>query len=564
MTRARAGALLLLGLSLALLPRGVVAQEGGERSAVVVRVRGVSFEQLMAIPEVAALARAGGAGLLANRGDVVTLAEGLGGAERTVTVDPRAVGGLDAAGRIVREEVAEADAGEVLVIVLGVGASPEMEARGDELRGIAVAVGAPAELFPRAGRAGSLTSDSTRRAGVVTGGDVRPTLNAYLGAAPYLSGTPPAGEPIEVIRGPAPFELHERYLAQRRMYVPIGIAAAVFAAAAGLLAVTCLAIGPRAPEVLCRSSGWAVLAVPALATGLLAAGHLPELTYATVVPFVAIVTVFGTLAFGPLARRSAPLVAAGIGLGVLAFFAVEAALGWTAALTPFLGGSQLDGVRFFGLPNAFVGLLIGASLYVAQRLPTSRGVELIVAVALGAGLPYVGANLGGGLSLFVVAGLWLAIRERERLGIWAGAGAVLGFAVGGVAILLAAHALSPLPTHVSRFQGTAGGLVGVWDAYADRLRVGFDLVSRNPAAAIPVLGLPVVLGVVLRPPRAIRRTFDRWPPWRDAVLVATLGGLAAYLTNDTGPAAAGLAFGLGLGGMLGVSLLSPEGNMGGT
>jgi hypothetical protein len=36
----------------------------------------------------------------------------------------------------------------------------------------------------------------------------------------------------------------------------------------------------------------------------------------------------------------------------------------------------------------------------------------------------------------------------------------------------------------------------------------------------------------------------------------------AYLANDTGAAAAGLAFGLGLGGMLGVSLLARPGKMG--
>jgi hypothetical protein len=37
--------------------------------------------------------------------------------------------------------------------------------------------------------------------------------------------------------------------------------------------------------------------------------------------------------------------------------------------------------------------------------------------------------------------------------------------------------------------------------------------------------------------------------------------MVAYLANDSGPAAAGLAFGMGLGGMLGVSLLSPTGKM---
>jgi len=561
-TRARGGALLLLlAVAWVLPPRWAHGQEPGGRAAVVVRVRAVSFEELLAIPEVAALARAGGAGLLANPEDVATVVGGPGERERTLTVDPGRAGGLDAAGALVRRAVSEAPPGQLLVIVLGEGSSAEMRALKDELVGIAIAVGTPAELFPDGGRAGSLTSDSTRREGVVTGGDVRATLDAFLGGAALFAGEPAPGSPIETIAGPPPFELHARYLAQRRMSVPVGSAAALYVTGAGLLAVGCLAFG--APERPRRLAGWAALAVPALASGLLAAGHLPELTYATVVPFVAIVTVFGTMAFSPLARRSVVQVPAGIGVAVLAFFAVEAALGWSAALTPFLGGSHLDGARFFGLPNAFVGLLIGAGLYVAHALPTSRGVALLALVGLGAGLPLLGSNLGGGVSLFAAAGLWLAVREGDRLGPWGRVGAFLGAALLGSAVLLLAHALSPVPTHVTRF-GEAGGLAGVWDAYADRLRIGFELVARNPAALIPVVGLPIVLGLILRPPDAIRASFERWPAWRDAMLVTALAGIVAYLANDSGPAAAGLAFGLGLGGILGVSLLSAPGNMEGS
>jgi zinc transporter ZupT len=66
----------------------------------------------------------------------------------------------------------------------------------------------------------------------------------------------------------------------------------------------------------------------------------------------------------------------------------------------------------------------------------------------------------------------------------------------------------------------------------------------------------VTLYVLWRAPGAIGETFRRWPAWRDAILVALLGGVVAYLANDSGPAAAGLAFGLALGGMLGVALLA--------
>jgi hypothetical protein len=272
--------------------------------------------------------------------------------------------------------------------------------------------------------------------------------------------------------------------------------------------------------------------------------------------------VFGTMAFSPLERRELTLVPAGIGIAVLAFFVLEAALGWTAMLTPLLGGSQLDGGRFYGLPNVAIGLLVGASMWIAQRLSTPAGVALTCVVALFAGLPFVGVNLGGAVTLFAAAGLWLAVRERGRLGLWWGVAAFLGVTVLGSVVVLVAHALSPVATHVTRFEQQVEGTAGVLERYIDRLQVGFDLIARSPAALVPVLGLPAVLYVVLRPPASIRSTFERWPAWRDAILVTILAGFVAYLVNDSGPAAAGLAFGLGLGGMMGVSLLAPTGKMG--
>ena len=119
-----------------------------------------------------------------------------------------------------------------------------------------VAEGVPDELFPEDGEQGSLTSDSTQRAGVVTGGDVRATLSEFLGVEELGSAEIPPGSPIEIIEGPPPFELHERYLAQRRMYVPIGTAAGIYLAIAGLGAIAVLALGSRIPQGVRRVFGW--------------------------------------------------------------------------------------------------------------------------------------------------------------------------------------------------------------------------------------------------------------------------------------------------------------------
>ncbi|MGZ8598638.1 MAG: hypothetical protein ACXWX6_00345 [Actinomycetota bacterium] len=566
MTRARllgwrgpSGALAACCAFALLVPGGsALAQGERDRAALVVVVPGVSFEELLAIPDVAALARAGGGGLLANAQDVVTSDGPAGSPEVTVVLDPAPPSDPDRVGAQLRAAVGSSAAPELMVIVLGTEAADPA----DELAGIALATGAPGDLFPDDGERGALTSDSTSRVGVVTGGDVRATLDGYLGGALLVAGDLPYGEPIRVVPGPPPFELHERYLAQRRMYVPIGAAAALYAAAAGLAAGACVAFGRRVTAGWGRVAGWAALAVPMLATGMLAAGHLPELTYATAVPMIAIVAVFGTLAFSPLERADPTLVPAGIGAAVLALFALEAVLGWSGMLTPLLGGTQLDGGRFYGLPNVGIGLLVGSGLWVAQRLGTARGFALLCALGLFAGLPLLGANLGGAVTVFAAAGLWLGVRERERLGTGRALVAAAAVTVAGAAVVLLAHAIAPVATHVTRFEESAEGVGGVLDRFGERLEVGFDLIARSPAALIPVLGLPVALLVVLRPPAPIRETFERRPAWRDATLVTLVAGIVAYVVNDSGPAAAGLAFGLGLGGMLGVSLLAPPEKMG--
>lgn len=555
MTRARLGALaavVCISMIEAIPAAAQTAEDTGVRT-VLVEIDGLSFDEAFAIPEVAALARAGGAGLLVDPEDVYAdqafRRRGLRQIE-LVRLDRTS----DTLGAEIRDAIVSDPEGEVLVIVLSK-TRPEGDGN-DELAPIVMAMGTPLELFPQTGSQGSLTSDSTRRNGVVAPADVGATFLALLPGAASETGSP-----IGIIEGPPPFELHERYLAQRRMYIPIGAAAAAYVIGFGLVAVAFLAAGTRIGARWRRVAGWISLSVAMLAVGLLAAGHLPELTYATVVPFIALVTVFGTLAFAPLERRDVLLVPAGIGLAVLALFVVEAAIGWSAMLTPFVGGSQLDGGRFYGMPNVSIGLLVGACFWVAQRLRTGLGVWLLVGAALFCGLPFLGANLGGAATLFSGAGLWIAVRERERLGVWKGLAVFLGVTLLGTAVILLVHAVSPIETHVTRFEEQVSGLGGVLEKFADRLQVGFDLIERNPLALIPGLGLPVAILAVLRPPSALRPGLERSPAWRDAILATLLTGVVAYVLNDSGPAAAGFAFGLGLGGLLGVSLLLGAGKM---
>jgi hypothetical protein len=174
-----------------------------------------------------------------------------------------------------------------------------------------------------------------------------------------------------------------------------------------------------------------------------------------------------------------------------------------------------------------------------------------VALAFFAGLPWTGADVGGAVTLFAAAGLWLGIRRWGRLG-WPAVAVAGGVVILGMFVVFAIQALPAGPeTHATRFlRGSGRTPAGFLSTFLFRLAIGFRMIARNPLALIPILGVLACLAVVLRPPAVIRQTLERYPVWRDALLVILLGSVVAFVANDTGPSAASLGFAAGLGGLL--------------
>jgi hypothetical protein len=512
--------------------------------SVVLWVHEVSIEHLMRLESVRGLATTGGAALLAHAADLGDeLGVVAGVPELSVTVEDLGSGddALAALDTRLRALTLAPEAASEAVWVLSDGSGFP----GDELG--AVVLSAPSR-WPSNASPSSLTSDSTRRGGVVVSEDIGATLCDLATTTCAASGSA-----IEPVDGPPPLDLYARYLANRRMSVPIQTAAGLYVTFAGLLGVTLLAARRRVPPWLSSMGGWIAISVVPLALSLLLAGHLPTLSYATVLPAVIGGTLLGATAFVPVARAHGTMAAlAWMGGVTLAVLALEAALGWTAALFTFLGGTQLDGGRFYGLPNVEIGLLLGASVFVAHRLDrTAAAVALIAAVALFAGLPFAGANLGAAVTLSATAGLWWGLREGR--GLVATALACIAAAGMGLAVVLMLNRYLPgVPTHITNF--VEGQADGVPSTVLHRLRTGIDLIARNPFAIVPVIGVPATLLAVLRPAEPVRASFAQHPGWREALLTILWGSVVAYLANDTGAAALGLGFGTALGGLLFVSL----------
>jgi MYXO-CTERM domain-containing protein len=527
------------------------AQSDGS-DAIVIILDGASLPDLLAVDELRAVATDGGVALMNGRSDV-----------RQTFPDTffpnRAVGRLpftyvdlgttqpSEAGRRVTEELRTV-AAPALLLIISVAPSAASAADGDELGTVIAAWGDPSELLTAEGRPHALTSDSTRRPGVVADVDPAATVAEWLDL-PY-----DAGAPIERIGEPAPFDLYERYLQQRRLAVPAAAASWGLMLVFGLAGILALAFRRRVSPGTLALTGELAGSLPWLALGLLMVGHLPSLTVATVVPFLVAVMVAGVVFDRWVEGRRGIFVAlAACGGVILGILAIEAALGWPAAVTPLAGGGQLDGGRFFGMPNVEIGIVLGAAMFAAHRLRVGTGVLLLAACAVVAGSPWTGSNFGAAITLFAAAGLWLGIRRRRP---WWVIVVITGAitAVGMAAIAVMHRYLTERPTHITAFLEHTSSLSGVLDRLTGRLGIGFDQLTDTPLAAVPVVGTLVLLFLVLRPPAAIARSFEGHDAWRDAVLVILLASIVAYLANDTGAAAVGFGFGFALAGLIEVSL----------
>jgi len=561
-------------------------------TAILFLVDNVSFEELMAVPEFGRLSRAGGAGLMtarvhpapdrtssvmtilsgANEGDSGAMTRALQAHEISMCVlssmNPRSVRcpspslvtdsnalvmvasvrmgnaeGRQVAAQLLGDLVGDLSIPRTLVLAASLGPSAAMDLAGDEVMPVVMAEGPAPQVLTGRGPLRALTSDTTRQDGLVSNVDVAPTILDFFGV-PIPAEM--EGQPIRVAEADAPFDLHQRHLEQRRIRVPVQIGEVAFIAVLGLMAIAALivlAVRGGLPTEMATGMRFLALCGVALPIPLLLGGILPRLTYWVVVPFL-VLSVVGLAALSLAARWSGPVgplsFLGAVGLGVLL---VDALLGWRGARIPLLGGTMFDGVRFYGLPNAFTALLLASALFVAFRLDPFGGLLLLVGAGLFAGFPGLGADIGGSITLFTAAGLWWVLRTRPKLGLreFAFAGGVV--ATGLAVVLLAHRYLAEAVTHASRFVDETGTTGEAARAFLDRLEMGLKMLNETPPAYIPILGLPILLWLVFARPGPIGWGLDlAGRAWRDVLVVLVVSGIVAFFVNDTGLAAAGPVF----------------------
>jgi hypothetical protein len=303
------------------IPHAAAQAAPGDREVVLATMDDAGLEDLLATPGFLALAQQGGAALLVMTEPGATVqdfggafAPSSGGAlpEGLTEIDLGSMAGesgtasqekLVAAADQLASALDASTAASELVLVASSSPPAAAEAAGDHLGALVMATGNPQDLAAaiRAGASDAplrtLTSDSTRRSGIVAAPDLVQTALDFMGDLGVSSG-----ERIHVVDASPPIGLVDRYVQSKRLTVPIGVAAAVYVSLASLIAIIAL----WRPDISRRHRRFCAslaISVPFVALSLLLVGHLPSLTYATVIPFVIATTAIATLALVPAARR---------------------------------------------------------------------------------------------------------------------------------------------------------------------------------------------------------------------------------------------------------------------
>jgi hypothetical protein len=414
---------------------------------------------------------------------------------------------------------------------------------------------APLLVLEQPGARGLVTSDSTRRLGLVALEDVRPTIGGPSdgddGTRIRLAADPdPAAAATRVDRRVTAL------VAARTWAIPLLCLAAVLALFA--LVGTWRARGdPGRPAAAARTLLALTLALPsgyllasmaepvaaeawrALDPGALrdpgVAGPWAVTWVASGVAVAAALTALALRLDRPTraGTRPRPAAPALLGAVLLALVVLDLVLGGHGLSQPLVGGSAWDGERFYGLGNGYFAFALASVMLVAAFAPLAAVATAALLVGLGIvdGLPRLGADVGGALTSMLTAAAALVVLAPGR----PGARRVVllgGLAVAAaVAVALGAGLGGPV-SHAGRFaerlqQGPADAVGVVVDQLARNLR----LLANSPFAWAGPLQVLLAGLIALRPPPPL----DQLPGWIRRVLgLGAFGSALLILLNDTG------------------------------
>lgn len=384
------------------------------------------------------------------------------------------------------------------------------------------------------GKPGTLTSESTRRKGIVAGIDLLPTVLKHL-SLPISDKV--KGRPVETVPGRRVDTLEHlkgrlKVVGKRRLATFQALIMFWLLAIFGLGALR----GPSGVRKGLRLGGLAALWVPSLL--LLTAVLAPSRT------IEAVTVGGGALLLAALNDRlfkwpTGPLLPA---LVATVAYTVDLAAGSELVIRSLLGPNPLFGSRYFGFGNELEAVFavlvpVGVSAGFGTRLQPRRmaqafalsGVALCVIVGWGR----LGADVGGVLTVAAgsAAATVAVFPTKPSRKTWVVLALVLPVALAALILL---DVLTGGNSHLTRTVLQANDLGDIWDVIARRYSLAFKQLTRG---AMPFLTLICVfaVGYAIRNRAALYRSTAQIPAWRAALVGGLAASVVGTLFNDSGP-----------------------------
>jgi hypothetical protein len=433
----------------------------------------------------------------------------------------------DVAGRL--------DPARDLLIVLSPNARSFSEVAGERMGAILIS-------GPGFGQ-GRLTSASTRRPGVVTLGDVAPTILAFFGVKPTVDMV---GRPITSLGGPNAAEalvaMNADASAQAdRQVIMRGASVAQSVMVVIVLAAILLTISPLAKRI----AAWlipcfAALPLVMLLMPLLYSGGMIASAVALVVLTLAI------LGLSALTVRTPGRAFVWLCAIDVAVMMVDLLRGAPLMVASIASYNIVEGARYYGIGNELMGTMLGATVVgvgmaLAKGRIGSRAASYLAAMIFGVVLifvaaPTLGAKVGGALAMTPAMATALLARRGWRPSV-RGIAFIVLITVLAVGAMFAGDALhsGSSQSHAGRTVGmlAGGNAAGILDIFQRKLALNFALISGSLWSRL--LGLCLAGSAVLL--WWGKRCFGNEFLGREesaAALGCCVGAVAAFLFNDSG------------------------------
>lgn len=419
-----------------------------------------------------------------------------------------------------------------------------------------------------------VTSNTTRRAGIVTNIDIAPTVLHALGvesthfAGTVLQSVPPAAVKQDVPPGTSPAadawvavkRLYDRTTLTNSLRAPvvrsfIGFSIAIFVAWIAWMTYAAVRGGVGGPELWAPWWRWVLLLLMAAPLAIFLLPLIQPQDATSALTALAVGAAGLTTLAHVFRRNDGTDAFVALALTTTAALVADVLLGSPLIKHSILGYDPIVAARFYGIGNEYMGVLIGTALIGTTGLLDGWGrrprlgrtpmlilttiVYAVIVVVLAA--PSLGANVGGTIAAVIGFGTAIMLLSERRL-TWKEVVGLLA-AVIGVLTIAAVVDLTfnrARPSHLGRtlLAFLDEGWEPIAAIIARKLAMNLRLLQWTIWAQVFVVSLAISTVVLYRPGPAVQQADERHPHLLKGIRGAVIAALAALVANDSGVVAA--------------------------